>query len=216
MIRIEHFFTIFISKLRQLSQTDMNALKQAYKLFGDNASRVISEKEIEYYENKVIPHKIAVYEAGLDVLVQCRNMVDEDLFVHRLLIHDVSKFTSHEVAYAYHDFQGVNSEEQRFKFEKAWHHHKMANDHHPEYWLSPQRDGSTKPLDMSLYAICEMIADWMGAGKTYGSTLEEWLPNNLNKFCLSQRSACLLSEALGQLKFKTEVVFDEFWRLNLV
>ena len=30
--------------------------------------------------------------------------------------------------------------------------------------------------------VMEMIADWMGAGKTYGSTLEEWLPNNLHKF----------------------------------
>ena len=58
----------------------------------------------------------------------------------------------------------------------------MNNPHHPEYWLNPNRSGELEPLPMPNIYTLEMIADWIGAGKTYGSTLEEWLPKNINKF----------------------------------
>lgn len=144
------------------------------------------------YMNKVvIPHKIAVYNAGMKLLAnpliekelstQCR----ED-FKYNLWIHDLSKFSANEVfGYAMYNRETGSGKDQ---FEKAWHHHKMHNPHHPEYWLNPNRSGELEPMPIPNIYILEMIADWMGASETYGTPLEEWAKKNLSKFKFSNRS----------------------------
>ena len=89
-------------------------------------------------------------------------------------------------------------------FEKAWHHHKQNNPHHPEYWLNPNRSGILDVLPMPKIYVLEMIADWIGAGKTYGSTLEEWLPSNLHKFVWHRETANNVFSILLHLGIKTE------------
>lgn len=143
---------------------------------------------VEYFRKTVVPHKIAVYEAGMDLLskkwIDNYLQFDQDKgqFQKNLWLHDLSKFSANEAfGYAMYDFKNPN-EKSKPAFEAAWHHHKMNNPHHPEYWLNPNRSGELEPITMPpIYAI-EMVADWMGAGKTYGSSLEDWLPNNLHKF----------------------------------
>jgi len=144
-----------------------------------------------YFKEKVIPHKIAVYQAGLELSRQewFSNYIkgdDKELFLHNLWIHDMSKFSANEAfGYACYDFKNP-SENTKAGFEKAWHHHKMHNEHHPEYWFNPSRSGELEPIMMPPIYVMEMIADWIGAGKTYGSTLEEWLPKNIQKFKFGQ------------------------------
>jgi hypothetical protein len=142
----------------------------------------------EYFKSKVIPHKISVYQAGLELSRQdwfsnyINHTDDKELFIYNLWIHDMSKFSANEAfGYATYDFKNP-TEGSKKSFEAAWHHHKMNNPHHPEYWLNPNREGKLEPQPMpALYAM-EMVADWIGAGKTYGSSIEDWLPNNLSKF----------------------------------
>lgn len=142
---------------------------------------------LKYFTDKVVPHKIAVYQAGVEL---SRNEKLKDIFTEQtkedflrnLWLHDMSKFSANEAfGYAMYNFSDPHPESKE-GFEAAWHHHKMNNPHHPEYWLNPNRSGELEPLPMPPIYIVEMIADWIGAGKTYGSTLEEWLPKNISKF----------------------------------
>lgn len=138
-----------------------------------------------YFEKVVVPHKIAVYRAGLElsrdpkINAHLTNQDKED-FLRNLWLHDMSKFSVNEAfGYAMYNRQtGWGKED----FEVSWHHHKMNNPHHPEYWLNPNRSGDLEPIQMPKLYILEMIADWIGAGKTYGSSLQEWLPKNIHKF----------------------------------
>lgn len=160
-----------------------------------------------YFREKVIPHKIAVYQAGLELSRQAwfSNYIkgdDKELFLYNLWIHDMSKFSANEAfGYASYDFKNP-SESSKAGFEKAWHHHKMNNPHHPEYWFNPNRSGILEPIQMPPLYVMEMIADWIGAGKTYGSSLEEWLPKNLQKFKFGSAKS-LVKNILEDMGIKT-------------
>lgn len=144
----------------------------------------------EYMNKVIIPHKIAVYNAGMDIL--STQLVDNEIsneekdeFKYNLWIHDLSKFSANEVfGYAMYNRETGHGKTQ---FEKAWHHHKMHNPHHPEYWLNPNRSGEIEPLPIPNIYILEMIADWIGAGKTYGTPFEEWAKSNIPKFKFANR-----------------------------
>ncbi len=140
---------------------------------------------MKYFNEVVIPHKIAVYEAGMDIdeKLLSSNLLSQSErqeFHTNLWIHDLSKFSAKEAfGYAMYNRKTGHGKEE---FELAWHHHKMNNPHHPEYWLNPNRSGELEALPMPQIYICEMVADWMGASKVYGGTMEKWLPENLPKF----------------------------------
>lgn len=158
---------------------------------------------IKYFEETVIPHKIEVFNAGREL---CRKLMMMDWEIRRmqdrLLYHDFSKFSCNEhIAYTSYNFKDrkKNSPQVEAMFQKAWNHHKHNNDHHPEHWLSVNRDGSTIALEMDKYAIIEMVADWIGAGKSYGSTLEEWLPSNIETFTFHPKTARNLSYILNNI-----------------
>jgi hypothetical protein len=145
----------------------------------------------EYMNKTIIPHKIAVYNAGMRLLDN--PLIDSELsqqckedFKYNLWIHDLSKFSAKEVfGYAMYNRGTGHGKEQ---FERAWHHHKMHNPHHPEYWLNPNRSGELEPLPMSNEYVLEMIADWIGAGETYGTPLDQWAKVNLPKFKFANRA----------------------------
>lgn len=168
---------------------------------------------IGYFQKVVIPHKIAVHKAGIELMKMEKihhNLRDEEWkqFRRNLWLHDLSKFSANEAfGYAMYNRETGHGKE---GFELAWHHHKMNNPHHPEYWLNPNRSGELEPLYMPNIYILEMIADWIGAGKTYGSSLEEWLPKNLPKFKFKNYSKILdiLRDVTG-----LHVVIDEGSRL---
>jgi len=138
----------------------------------------------EYLVNKLIPHKIAVYQAGLELsrLEWFTDFkFDREQYFDNLWLHDLSKFSATEaIPYGLHDFSkpGKGS----IGFQTAWCHHKSKNEHHPEFWLNPNRKGEISPLPMPDIYIMEMFADWIGAGRTYGNELETWLPENFNTF----------------------------------
>lgn len=144
-----------------------------------------------YFLEKVVPHKVEVYDAGMWL---AKNdwflpFIGEplELWQDNLWLHDLSKFSANEaLGYALHDFK---SDKYDLSFEMAWAHHKNHNEHHPEYWLNPSRSGEIEPIQMPKIYIAEMVADWIGAGKTYDSPLSEWIPGNLPKFLFHPETA---------------------------
>lgn len=140
---------------------------------------------IDYFQKKVIPHKIAVYQAGIELTQTAWfniNVSDQEKkeFIYNLWLHDISKFSAAEAfGYAMYNRQTGHGNS---LFKNAWHHHKMANPHHPEHWYDVNREGTATMMVMPVIYVLEMVADWIGAGKTYGTPLDAWLTDNLHKF----------------------------------
>jgi hypothetical protein len=170
----------------------------------------IAEPVFNYFKTVVIPHKINVLVEGRFLLDKISENYTGPLIqeVSNLLyIHDLSKFSLEEaIGYCFHDFK---SEEVDNPFERAWHHHKMNNPHHPEYWINPNREGVPEPISMPTKYVIEMVADWMGAGKTYGKSIEEWLPGNLHKFLFHRETLGRLSSVLAHLDIICEIDVDD-------
>lgn len=155
-----------------------------------------------YYRGVVVPHKVEVYKAGIEIgtkLGGSKWSIPSD-FIGQLLHHDLSKFSKEEAAYATHNFKdkSQNSEQQVIDFEVAWNHHKHHNPHHPEHWICIRMDGGLdQVLPMPYKYVLEMVADWVGAGRTYGNTLENWLPNNIQSFLFHDETINHLQFILG-------------------
>ena len=160
-----------------------------------------------YFTQVVIPHKIAVFNAGVEFLKN-RDFLGfiaegRDLWVDNLWIHDMSKFSANEAfGYAFHDFK---SKKEDIPFERAWNHHKNHNPHHPEYWLSVNKEGDVVAMEMPRIYVAEMVADWIGAGMVYGSSLEQWLPNNLHRFKWHGNTALSVWRMLKMIGIETEL-----------
>ena len=154
-----------------------------------------------YFTQKLIPHKIAVYQSGLELSrMEWFNdfKIDRDQYFDNLWLHDLSKFSAIEaIPYALHDFGSPNfSDEMKY----AWCHHKAINKHHPEHWLNPMRNGELKPLPMDNIFIVEMIADWIGAGKCYGDPFEVWVPKNIDTFKFHSETEQKVKTILKEMK----------------
>ena len=163
---------------------------------------------LEYFKKVVVPHKIAVFNAGIEFLKHKDFLAfiaeGRDLWIDNLWIHDMSKFSANEsFGYAFHDFK---SQKMDLSFERAWNHHKHHNTHHPEHWFSVNKGGEPEMMAMPRIYIAEMIADWIGAGMVYGSSLSEWLPKNLNKFTWHKETADGVEIMLDLIGIKTERV----------
>lgn len=175
----------------------------------------------KYFQNVVIPHKINVFYAGIELLKNDRIELfltagEREKVRENLYWHDLSKFCADEAfGYAQHDFKNPNPKT-REAFELAWHHHKMNNPHHPEHWMNPNRSGQLEPLEIPNIYLIEMLADWIGAGRTYGSTLVEWLPNNLPKFKFGINTHKVRSMLKQLLNVDTWVSFGSIPPVSLV
>lgn len=126
------------------------------------------------------------------------------------IVHDISKFFPGEfIPYARYDFSkfGKNSLKIQLAFDKAWLKHQKRNKHHWQYWLLMNDNGQTlykksnnkdipsiwmkevKPLRIPKKYVLEMMADWRGAGKAYGSPdTKNWFINNKDKIIFEQNT----------------------------
>ena len=174
----------------------------------------------KYFLTTVIPHKIAVFAAGIRLMSQGwfeDLSLNKSHYLDNLWLHDISKFSVNEsIGYAFHDFGSRNED---MAFEVAWHHHKMHNEHHPEYWLNPNRTGTLEPIPMERIFIVEMLADWIGAGEIYGKTLSRWLPENIGKFQFHPETAFQVSRILNELDqeyvLPYKIIIEDNYRLSL-
>ncbi len=113
------------------------------------------------YVRYLIAHKWGVFRAGLRLKVP----------LWRLIIHDWSKLMPCEwFPYANHFFRGDPRKDRMHEpgdaeaFDRAWLHHLHLNPHHWQHWVPAGAD----PLKMPYHFVCEMVADWIGAGYAQG------------------------------------------------
>lgn len=191
-----------------LSANLFNRFRVEDEAFGDD---MYFHGIFDYFEKKVLPHKIAVFKAGMSLLeneIICKllSRQEREEFIQNLFIHDFSKFSANEsFGYAMYNFETKHG---KAGFEKAWHHHKMNNPHHPEYWVVINRMKQVEDsVEMPYIYVLEMVADWIGAGETYGKTLADWLPENLPKFNF-EKSEDKVLRVLKAIGFNIEKIFS--------
>jgi hypothetical protein len=155
----------------------------------------------ELYLNTVNSHIRFVQEAG-QVLMELDLPLEYSTikFMSNLDKHDKSKYSKAEFkGYADYFFgeEGVpRTPEVINAFDLAWHHHYMNNPHHPEHWFMVDKSGITSPLEMPDIYIIEMLADWIGAGKSYGNPFETWVQSNIHKFGFAESTAKKVHECV--------------------
>lgn len=123
----------------------------------------------------------------------------------RGILHDLSKFKPSEwLPYVnkfygnYPEFKkmlgnlkatytGKTKEQIEIEFDKAWLHHQKNNKHHWQYWILQKDSGEQTLLEMPDKYKKEMLADWIGAGKSINGTNEvkKWYWLNKDKMTLN-------------------------------
>lgn len=120
-----------------------------------NFLNMINEGAADYqkeYKDYVEAHKERVTEFASWLKESCPDLfenVDIEVFNDLIAEHDESKFSEEEFEPYAQKWCGDGKKTP--EYEKAWEHHYMNNEHHPEYW-----DGE----DMPYIYILEMICDW--------------------------------------------------------
>ena len=128
------------------------------------------------YLKSLLRHKWFVLLAGLKV---------GGVPLWRLIVHDMSKFSRFEFRQYAVKFHGqespVDADQVSLDFAYAWLHHENSNPHHWGYWIPRSGKYAGKPLPMPHTYVREMVADWMGAGRTYQGhwDMTKWLNENL-------------------------------------
>lgn len=129
-----------------------------------------------YFIRHVLRHKWFVVLAGIKTSVP----------FWRLIIHDLSKFSSSEFGQYARNYQGdyskspVNRKSVPQEVTFAWLHHENSNPHHWGYWIPRTGKSANTPLPMPEIYVREMIADCMGAGRAYTGSwdIAEYLNEN--------------------------------------
>lgn len=87
----------------------------------------------------------------------------------RMLLHDMSKFSSAELCpYAQHFYGHMANAKHDPQFAAAWKHHYQNNDHHHEYHIDP-KTGNYKLIPED--ALMEMVDDWFAAEFAYNGKI---------------------------------------------
>jgi len=183
---------------------------------------------ISNYQDDVLwLHKMAVWNAGLEVMsLPCFSdrAIDAPYpneFALQLILHDISKYSFVESLGYYaltcskREDRDMSEREAQW-FGEAWHHHKHHNEHHPEHWLEVGKDGSVRALEMPARYVFEMVADWLGASRSYGSgkmwekeDFDNWVQGSYRRFLLHPKTDALLRRILGELGVSGMVGFGD-------
>ena len=111
-----------------------------------------------------------------------------------------------------HDFEVVELGKDPYGFIRCWVHHQNHNPHHWEYWIP--RTGHNRctppypdnvPIQMSEWAVREMVADWIGASRAYEGKWPvrgewSWLKNNYPKIRVHPSTAELITSILTEME----------------
>jgi len=174
----------------------------------------------------LLVHKWAVIRTGLWINVKLRG-TGFRVSWRRLFVHDFSKFGCAELWPYANFYQGTETkdkesiEKRNAAFKKAWRHHYLCNDHHPEYFVRSLReseeDGGENVrhaedniLRMPEEAVMEMVADWFGASLGYRGVWPKsgawaWLsPEKLRQLPMRKSSFLTLCAVMSALGFSQD------------
>ena len=178
----------------------------------------IKIKNIFLHFNKICKHKFWVGYYCFKMGIPWRGIT-----------HDLSKFSPVEFWEGVKYYQGTSSPIDACKadkgYSKAWLHHKGRNDHHYEYW-EDNFDQGGKSLQMPFPCVCELIADYLGAGRAYmGKNFSyeaeyEWWKNKMSKpLAMDPRTKYFINLILSELSSGWLIFLDKavlkdqyYWR----
>ena len=155
-------------------------------------------------------HKWFVFLAGLKIGVS----------PWKLIIHDWHKFHPLEFPKYAKNFYGdytssPNDREQvSLEYAYAWLHHENLAPHHWGHWIPRTGKFAGKPFEMPEKYVREMVADWMGASKTYTGSWDmyEYLESSLPTFRLHSGTRLKLALILNDCGYDEDLVYDWLYR----
>ena len=147
-----------------------------------------------------------------------------NVHIEQAAIHDQSKFSPEEFEQYANNFWNSDGTQKKpeqrsplsiYNFTIAWSHHIHHNPHHWQHWIfsdgyAPEsmvtrgyitKDGA---MVMPSKFATEMIADWMGASKTYTGSwdMSDWLKKNMKRIVLHPYTAEDVRQTLSLLDTK--------------
>lgn len=147
----------------------------------------------------LMKHKYFVFLEGMRLRVP----------IHRLIIHDFSKFLPSEW-FGYLNYFCTRKSEFSFgridtkvrsDFDYSWNHHQKFNPHHWQYWLLITDDPNNRiiPLKIPEHFVREMVADWAGAGRAKGfSGIIDWYESNKDRMILHHDTRLLVNQLVDK------------------
>lgn len=134
----------------------------------------------------------------------------------QLQFHDLSKFSLEEFPYYARNFFGDKANPDGFA--RAWLHHIHCNEHHWQHWIFPDgympKDSNVENgvVEIPQHYALEMVADWMGASKTYTGSddMSQWLYSNIPKITVHSRSAEFLRGLLDMMGYADVIWGNRF------
>jgi hypothetical protein len=134
--------------------------------------------------------------------------------------HDASKYKAPEhMPYVYITWnykckdEGIDFDmsSMKDKMSDATMHHIKHNPHHPEYWMDgvvrlnqEDRDNPSSKISdatkMPLFAVAEMVCDWMGMSEEKGTDPYDWAKKNVNvRWKFNGKQESLIYEILNRV-----------------
>jgi transposase len=160
------------------------------------------KKHLQYL-SYLLRHKWWVFVAGMKLGIRPWN---HPQIFWRLVKHDWTKFLPSEwLPYVTSFYSGCKWEDlpqqTREAFDIAWNHHQKRNDHHWQYWVLTNDDGTEELLIPSINAIVEMACDWAGAGRAIHGRWDamDWYLQNQGKIKLNFTARILVVKALKDM-----------------
>lgn len=120
----------------------------------------------------------------------------------RLLVHDWDKFLPDEwfpYARTFYKPDGTSQYVETPEFTMAWNRHQKRNRHHWQWWLITWDRGETDALPMAEVDLCEMVADWIGAGWAITGQPNPlpWYEQNKTKMILNEQTRIAIERLLN-------------------
>ena len=159
------------------------------------------EKEL-YYEMDTRKHQQVVAELLISF---AKKLLD------RAIKHDASKLKEPERSYYIEPVYALNTEEvpygsERYKeltkqMGEGWDHHKAVNDHHIEFFIPYSVQTLNDPLKaMDLFALVEMLADWIAASRRRNNSSTKALDFLKEKYGVDHQLEMIIRNTLAMME----------------
>lgn len=128
--------------------------------------------------------------------------------IDKAISHDNSKFSEKEKPFYMDPVWVLNNENIEYGSERyketyrkmgpGWDHHSHNNDHHPEFFENFAVQTLNDPIRaMDLFALLEMLCDWIAASKRKGNSSAFALEAMKKKYQVDEQLEAILRNTLG-------------------
>lgn len=163
----------------------------------------LTREDVETYTSRLLFHIQCVQEAALYIV--------GTVPLEQVARHDLSKWDEAQFPHYARKFVGDGGSD---GWIGAWRDHLFREWHHWQAWMIPNSPWSSTPIYMPRNWSDEMVADWLGAGKSYTGSwdMTEWLKGNIGRITLHPKTIERVNDVLINLGY-IEVVeeFGDKW-----